>query len=41
VRYNEMHGAMLVEVNEEIMHLQFINKEGVVIDEIELVKSEM
>jgi tartrate-resistant acid phosphatase type 5 len=40
VRYNEDHGAMLVEVNEEIMHIQFINREGIVIDVIELTKSE-
>ncbi len=40
VRYNEDHGAMLVEVTDEIMHIQFINREGTLIDEIELVKSE-
>jgi hypothetical protein len=41
VRYNEDHGAMLVEVSEGIMNIQFINRMGEVIDEIELTKSEM
>jgi hypothetical protein len=40
VRYNEDHGAMLVEVNEQIMHIQFINRAGEVIDDVQLAKSE-
>lgn len=38
VRYNEDFGAMLVEVSEEVIQFQFINREGTVIDDFELVK---
>ena len=41
VRYNEDFGAMLVEVSEEVMKFQFINRQGTVIDEFELVKPEI
>ena len=39
VRYNEDHGAMLVEVGREIMRFQFINRQGSVIDDFELNQS--
>ena len=39
VRYNEDHGAMLVEVGGEIMRFQFINRQGLVIDDFELGQS--
>lgn len=39
VRYNEDHGAMLVEVGREIMRFQFINRQGSVIDDFELKQS--
>ena len=39
VRYNEDHGAMMVEVSGDVMHFQFINRQGIVVDAVELVKS--
>jgi hypothetical protein len=38
MRYNEDFGAMLVEVSEEVIKFQFINREGTVIDDVELAK---
>ena len=38
VRYNEDHGAMLVEVSGDVMHFQFINRQGSVIDDFEQTK---
>ncbi|UCD99859.1 MAG: metallophosphoesterase [Chloroflexota bacterium] len=38
VRYNEDHGAMLVEVSEQMLHVQFVNRDGIVIDDFELKK---
>lgn len=38
VRYNEDYGAMLVEVIEGVIHFQFINRQGLLIDEFELAK---
>lgn len=40
VRYNEDHGAMLVEVGRETMHFKFINRLGTIIDSFELHQSE-
>jgi predicted phosphodiesterase len=39
VRYNEDHGAMLVEVGRETMRFRFINRQGSVIDDFELKQS--
>jgi tartrate-resistant acid phosphatase type 5 len=36
LRYNEDHGAMLVEVRGKVMHVQFVNRQGTVIDDLEL-----
>jgi predicted phosphodiesterase len=38
VRYNEDHGAMLVEASESNVRFQFINRQGVLIDAIELAQ---
>jgi len=38
VRYNHDYGAMLVEANENNIRFQFINRQGVLIDAIELAK---
>jgi hypothetical protein len=38
VRYNEDFGAMLVEVSGDVIHFQFINRQGSVIDDFELTK---
>ncbi len=38
VRYNEDNGAMLVEVSGDVMRFQFINRQGMVVDAVELVK---
>jgi hypothetical protein len=37
-RYNEDYGAMLVEVSGDVIHFQFINRQGSVIDDLELTK---
>ena len=38
VRYNADHGAMLVEVDREVMRFHFINRQGSVIDKFEFTK---
>jgi len=38
LRYNEDYGAMLVEVSGDVMRFQFINRQGMVVDAVELVK---
>ena len=38
VRYNEDYGAMLVAASEIMMRFQFINRQGMVVDAVELVK---
>ena len=39
VRYNEDYGAMLIVASEIMMRFQFINRQGMVVDAVELVKS--
>ena len=36
VRYNDNHGAMLIELIGDVMHFQFINRQGLVIDDTEI-----
>jgi hypothetical protein len=38
VRYNEDYGAMLIVASEIMMRFQFINRQGMVVDAVELVK---
>jgi len=38
VRYNDDHGAMLVDASGIMMRFQFINRQGMVVDAVELVK---
>jgi tartrate-resistant acid phosphatase type 5 len=40
VRYNDDYGAMLVESSGDVMQFQFINRQGMVVDVVELVKSQ-
>gem|GEM_PF-5426933 len=40
VRYNDDHGAMLVESDARMMRFSFINRQGKLIDEIELHKAQ-
>ncbi len=38
VRYNEDYGAMLIVASETMMRFQFINRQGMLVDAVELVK---
>jgi hypothetical protein len=38
VRYNEDYGAMLIDASDIMMRLQFINRQGMGVDAVELVK---